>query len=389
MRILVVEDEAAIARDVAAALRDVGYVVDVCGNGEDAWFLADTEPLDAMILDLGLPRLDGLSVLRRIRAGGSTLPVIILTARGNWMERVEGIDAGADDYLPKPFQVEELLARLGAVLRRTGGHASPLIEVGRLTLETRRRTAAVDGRSIDLSALEFRLVRYLAHNRGRVVSQGELAEHVYESDREPDSNALEVLIGRIRRKIGADHHHAARPGLHDGGMMRRFVDLRSLKVRLLLLAAAAIGITLLVAGGTLSLIFERHMQRRVADELAVRWTELAGAVGVGFDGRPMIEKQPTDPRYAQPLSGAYWQVAGADGLMLRSRPSGTACWRCRRTRPPRTPSKSTGSRRAVSSTSSPGGGAEDRRRAGAGHADGSPSTIRNSRPFRRPSTRIS
>ncbi len=204
MRILVVEDEATIARDVASALREVGYVVDVCGNGEDAWFLADTEPLDAMILDLGLPRLDGLSVLRRIRAGGSTLPVIILTARGNWMERVEGIDAGADDYLPKPFQVEELLARLGAVLRRTGGHASPLIEVGRLTLETRRRTAAVDGRSIDLSALEFRLVRYLAHNRGRVVSQGELAEHVYESDREPDSNALEVLIGRIRRKIGSD-----------------------------------------------------------------------------------------------------------------------------------------------------------------------------------------
>lgn len=204
MRILVVEDEAAIQRDVAAALREVGYVVDVCGNGEDAWFLADTEEFDAMVLDLGLPRLDGLSVLRRIRSGGSTLPVIILTARGNWMERVEGIDAGADDYLPKPFQVEELLARLGAVLRRTGGHASPLIEIGRLTLETRRRTAAVDGRTIDLSALEFRLVRYLAHNRGRVVSQGELAEHVYESDREPDSNALEVLIGRIRRKIGSD-----------------------------------------------------------------------------------------------------------------------------------------------------------------------------------------
>jgi two-component system OmpR family response regulator len=204
MRILVVEDEAAIARDVAAALRAVGYVVDVTGDGADAWFKADTEEYDAMVLDLGLPRLDGLSVLRRIRAGGSALPVVILTARGNWMERVEGIDAGADDYLPKPFQVEELIARLGAVLRRVGGHASPLIEVGRLTLETRRRTAAVDGRSVDLSALEFRLVRYLAHNRGRVVSQGELAEHVYESDREPDSNALEVLVGRLRRKIGAD-----------------------------------------------------------------------------------------------------------------------------------------------------------------------------------------
>jgi two-component system OmpR family response regulator len=204
MRILVAEDEAAISRDVAEALRAVGYVVDATGDGMDAWFRADTEDYDGMVLDLGLPRLDGLTVLRRIRAGGSRLPVIVLTARGNWMERVEGIDAGADDYLPKPFQVEELIARLGAVLRRTGGHASPTIEIGRLTLETRRRTAAVDGRSVDLSALEFRLIRYLAHNRGRVVSQVELSEHVYESDREPDSNALEVLVGRLRRKIGSD-----------------------------------------------------------------------------------------------------------------------------------------------------------------------------------------
>jgi two-component system OmpR family response regulator len=204
MRILVVEDEVAIAEAVASALRAAGYVVDWVCDGETAWFRADTEDYDGVVLDLGLPKLDGLSVLRRLRGGGSAVPVVVLTARGNWMERVEGIDAGADDYLPKPFQVEELLARLGAVLRRTKGHASPLIEVGRLTLETRRRIAVVDGRQVELSALEFRLVRYLAHNRGRVVSQGELAEHVYESDREPDSNALEVLIGRLRRKIGAD-----------------------------------------------------------------------------------------------------------------------------------------------------------------------------------------
>lgn len=204
MRILLVEDEAAIAREVAEALRGAGYVVDHVGDGEEAWFRADTEDYDALLLDLGLPKLDGLTVLRRIRSGGSSVPVIILTARGNWMERVEGIDAGADDYLPKPFQVEELLARLGAVLRRAGGHASPVIAVGRLTVDTRRRVALLDGRTVDLSALEFRAVRYLAHNRGRVVSQGELAEHVYESDREPDSNALEVLIGRLRRKLGAD-----------------------------------------------------------------------------------------------------------------------------------------------------------------------------------------
>lgn len=204
MRILVVDDEKQIASDVALALRGAGYVVDTVGDGEEAWFRAETEEYDGMVLDLGLPRLDGLTVLRRIRAAGSTLPVIVLTARGNWMERVEGIDAGADDYLPKPFQVEELVARLGAVLRRVGGHASSTIAVGRLVLETRKQTAIVSGTAVDLSALEFRLVRYMAHNRGRVVSQVELSEHVYESDREPDSNALEVLIARVRRKIGAD-----------------------------------------------------------------------------------------------------------------------------------------------------------------------------------------
>jgi DNA-binding response OmpR family regulator len=204
MRVLVAEDEAAIAAAVAESLRSAGYLVDVVSDGETAWFQADTEDYAAMVLDLGLPRMDGLSVLRRIRAGGSALPVVILTARGEWMERVEGIDAGADDYLPKPFQMEELVARLGAVIRRAGGHATATIRVGRLMVETRRKTAIVDGRQVDLTALEFRCIRYLAHNLGRVVSQTELAEHVYEMDREPESNALEVLIARLRRKIGAD-----------------------------------------------------------------------------------------------------------------------------------------------------------------------------------------
>jgi DNA-binding response OmpR family regulator len=204
MRILVAEDEKAIATDVAEALRGAGYLVDVVADGETAWFRADTEDYAGMVLDLGLPRMDGLTVLRRIRGGGSALPVVVLTARGDWMERVEGIDAGADDYLPKPFRMEELLARIGAVLRRSGGHSSSTITVGPLSLETRRRSVFVDGRQVDLTALEFRCLRYLAHNLGRVVSQGELAEHVYEMDREPESNALEVLIARLRRKIGAD-----------------------------------------------------------------------------------------------------------------------------------------------------------------------------------------
>jgi len=156
------------------------------------------------VLDLGLPKLDGLTVLRRLRSEGMQVPVVVLTARGNWTERVDGFDAGADDYLPKPFQMEELVARIAAVLRRFGGHATPSIEVGPMQLELRRQAAVIDGRSIDLSSLEFRLLRYLAHHKGRVVGQGELAEHVYESEREPDNNALEALIARIRRKIGSD-----------------------------------------------------------------------------------------------------------------------------------------------------------------------------------------
>lgn len=204
MRVLVVEDEETIAREVQAALRQAGYVVDHARDGENAWFRASTEDYDGLVLDLGLPRLDGLTVLRRLRAEGSRTPIIVLTARGNWTERVEGIDAGADDYLPKPFQMEELLARLGAVIRRMGGHASSSLDIGRLRLELRRQTATIEGRTVELSSLEFRLLRYLAHHQGRVVGQGELAEHVYEADREPDNNALEALVGRLRRKIGAD-----------------------------------------------------------------------------------------------------------------------------------------------------------------------------------------
>lgn len=204
MRILIVEDERRIAGDVAAALADAGYVPDVVHDGEAAWFRGETEEFDAIILDLGLPKLDGLSVVRKLRSALISTPILILTARGAWMERVEGIDAGADDYLPKPFQVEELVARVGALIRRAGGHLTPLLVYGELNIDTRRRTVAVAGRNVDLSPLEFRLLRYLMHNQGRVVSQGELIDHIYGSDREPDSNAVEALIGRLRRKVGTE-----------------------------------------------------------------------------------------------------------------------------------------------------------------------------------------
>ena len=204
MRVLVIEDENAIARDVAQSLEQAGYVSEVARDGESGWFKAGTESFCCIVLDLGLPKLDGLSVLRRLRAEGVLTPVLILTARGAWMERVEGIDAGADDYLPKPFQTEELVARVGALVRRAAGLGTPVIEVGDLRIDTRRLSVSRGGRSIDLSSLEYRAINYLAHHVGSVVSQGELVEHVYGAEREPDSNAIEVLIGRLRRKIGAD-----------------------------------------------------------------------------------------------------------------------------------------------------------------------------------------
>ncbi len=201
MRVLVVEDELAIAEDIGLVLAANGYVVDIAKDGEEGLFRTSTEAYDAVVLDLGLPRLDGLSVLKQLRGDGSMIPILVLTARGAWLQRVEGIDAGADDYLTKPFEMEELLARLAALLRRVGGHATPLVEIGPVRIDTRRMRALINGRAIELSPLEFRLLRYLAHNRNRVVPQSELVEHVYGTD-EPDSNAVEALVARLRRKIG-------------------------------------------------------------------------------------------------------------------------------------------------------------------------------------------
>jgi len=204
MRVLVVEDDPRIARRLRAVLEDVGYAVDAVDNGEDAWFRGDTEEYDAAILDLGLPRMDGLTVLKKWREGGREVPVLILTARGAWAERVAGIDAGADDYLAKPFVMEELLARLRALLRRSAGRGSPLIAIGRVVLDTRQMRATVDGDPLALSPLEYRCLSYLMHHAGRVVSPTELMEHLYAHDHDREANAVEVLIGRLRRKLGVE-----------------------------------------------------------------------------------------------------------------------------------------------------------------------------------------
>jgi DNA-binding response OmpR family regulator len=202
MRVLLVEDDDRTAETVTRSLSAAGYVVDREVDGEQAWFKGDIEPYAAVVLDLGLPGMDGLTVLRKWRDAGQTFPVLILTARGDWNERVEGIDAGADDYLPKPFQVPELLARLRAILRRSTGQASSVIRVAPVELDSRQMRVSVDGVPVHLSPQEYRLVSYLMHHAGRVVSQRELTEQLYAQDFERDSNAIEVLVGRVRRKLG-------------------------------------------------------------------------------------------------------------------------------------------------------------------------------------------
>lgn len=204
MKVLLVEDDARIAAEVAEALGAAGYIVDAVKEGEEAWFKGDTEEYDAVVLDLGLPGMDGLSILKKWRANDRRFPILILSARGSWSERVEGIDSGADEYLPKPFHMAELLARLRAIIRRSAGNANTVISIGSLSLDPRQMRVSQDGQPINLSPQEYRLLSYLMHHAGRVVTQIELTEHLYAQDFERDSNAIEVLVGRVRKKLKVD-----------------------------------------------------------------------------------------------------------------------------------------------------------------------------------------
>jgi len=202
VRILLAEDESRIARQLSTAMEAAGYAVDTAEDGERADFLARTSHYDAVVLDLGLPRLDGLSALRGWRDHGLTMPVLILTARASWHEKVLGIDGGADDYVAKPFQVEEVLARLRALIRRASGQASPLLQCGGLVVDPRTSRTTIDGAELRLTSHEFRVLSYLMHHRDRVVSQHELSAHIYADDADRDSNTVEVFIARLRRKVG-------------------------------------------------------------------------------------------------------------------------------------------------------------------------------------------
>lgn len=204
MRILVVEDDADLNRQLVAALSEAGYAVDSATDGEEAYYLGDTEPYDLIVLDIGLPKMDGISILEQWRRSEKKFPVIILTARDRWSDKVQGIDAGADDYLAKPFHMEELLARARAQLRRATGHAKSEIECGPVRLDTNSARVTCDGEPIKLTSHEFRLLAYLMHHHGRVVSRTELVEHLYDQDFDRDSNTIEVFIGRLRKKIPAD-----------------------------------------------------------------------------------------------------------------------------------------------------------------------------------------
>ncbi|HWJ72132.1 MAG TPA: response regulator transcription factor [Kaistia sp.] len=204
MRILVVEDDPDLNRQLADALKTAGYTVDSARDGEEGHFLGETEPYDAVVLDIGLPRMDGISVLEAWRREGRNMPVLILTARDRWSDKVQGIDAGADDYVAKPFHIEEVLARIRALVRRAAGHATNEIECGPVRIDTKAGRVTVDGNPIKLTAHEYKVLEYLMHHRDRVVSRTELIEHLYDQDFDRDSNTIEVFVGRLRKKVAPD-----------------------------------------------------------------------------------------------------------------------------------------------------------------------------------------
>lgn len=205
MRILVVEDETALLDSLSENLREAGFVVDAAADGEEGLYFGKEYPADLAIVDLGLPGMSGMELIAKLRDAGKKLPILILTARDAWQDKVEGLHAGADDYVVKPFHMEEVLARVNALLRRTGGWAEPVLRCGPVTLDTRTQEVSVDGRLVELTSYEYRLLEHLMMSAGKVVSKTELTESLYDQDFERDSNVIEVFVGRLRRKLDPDN----------------------------------------------------------------------------------------------------------------------------------------------------------------------------------------
>lgn len=227
MRILVVEDDSDLNGQLAQALRDANYAVDTAFDGEEGQYLGANEPYDAIVLDLGLPAIDGVSVLKSWRATGIATPVLILTARDTWSEKVSGFDAGADDYVTKPFQMEEILARLRALIRRSAGQVTAELACGGIRLDTRTGRVTANGAPVQLTAHEYKVLAYLMHHQGKVISRSELTEHIYDQDFDRDSNTIEVFVGRLRRKLGIDLIRTVRGRgyrLDDGGIGQSKAD---------------------------------------------------------------------------------------------------------------------------------------------------------------------
>ena len=313
MRLLVIEDDPDLNRQLATALTDAGYVVDRAFDGEEGHYLGETEPYDAVILDIGLPKMDGISVLESWRRAGRAMPVLMLTARDRWSDKVQGFDAGADDYVAKPFHLEEVLARIRALLRRSAGHAKSELNCGPVRLDTRTGRVAVDGNPVKLTSHEYRLLSYLMHHAGRVVSRTELVEHLYDQDFDRDSNTIEVFVGRIRKKLGVDIIQTVR-GLGYLSRRRRSRHMRanSLALRLFLSATVWTVLILLVTGFVLSGLYrdsvERAFDRRLGVYLKTLIADLASPdIPIEKTGQMLGE-----PLFELPLSGWYWQVTRLD-----------------------------------------------------------------------------
>ncbi len=205
MRVLIIEDEQTLCEQIAADLKDAGYTVDKAFDGEEGLYLATEYPFDLMVIDLGLPKIPGMDIIKNLREQDNHSPILILTARDHWQDKVSGLSAGADDYLAKPFHTEELLARINALIRRSAGHSSPVLKLGPITLDTLQQLILIEDQQIEVTAYEYKLMEYLAHNSAKIVSKTELTEHLYEQDYDRDSNVIEVFVGRLRKKLDPDN----------------------------------------------------------------------------------------------------------------------------------------------------------------------------------------